>query len=113
MDLGLFLAHLTLKTIRALERRQEFYDLIANFWRGYFSEVHFGQVAELERRGIQHLGVCLLARIDGTSPVDYLPEEDKREAIRRLGRSILLDGLGRWEEVRGQIEREVQRLSEG
>ena len=43
-----------------------------------------------QRRAIGHLGVCLLARVDGTSPVEYLPEEPKREAVRRLARRLLL-----------------------
>jgi len=54
---------------------------------------------ELERRGIGHCGVCLLARIDGTSPVEYLPEEPRREAVRRLGRALLLERPAAWEEA--------------
>jgi hypothetical protein len=61
----------------------------------------------MEARGIGHCGVCLLARIDGTSPVDYLPEEAKREAVRLLGRRLLLERPGRWEEVLGLARREL------
>jgi hypothetical protein len=66
---------------------------------GYVQHGTYRPADELERRGVQHLGVCLLARIDGTSPVEYLPEEPKREAVRRLGRSILQWGIGRWEDA--------------
>ena len=99
MDLGLFLAHLTLKAVRDPTRRADFVALMRGFWQGYCQEVAFRSHNELERRGVRHLGVCLLARIDGTSPVDYLPEEPKREAVRRLGRAILLDGIDRCEQV--------------
>ncbi len=99
MDLGLFLTHLTLKAMRAPERRGEFIALMREFWHGYSQAITFRAHAELERRGVRHLGVCLSARIDGTSPVDYLPEEAKREHVRSLSRAILLDGIERWEDV--------------
>jgi 5-methylthioribose kinase len=96
MDLGLFLAHLTLKAIRAPERRDEFIALMQRSWQGYCREATFRPAAELERRGVKHLGVCLLARVDGTSPVDYLPEESKRDHVRQIARSILLGDANRW-----------------
>lgn len=99
MDLGLFLTHLTLKTVRSPERCADFVALMKEFWQGYRASVTFRGAAELERRGLAHLGVCLLARIDGTSPVDYLPEEPKRQFVRRLGRMILREECTTWEAV--------------
>ena len=37
------------------------------------------------------LACLLLARIDGKSPVEYLTQERKREAVRRYARALLLD----------------------
>jgi 5-methylthioribose kinase len=105
MDLGLFLAHVLLKALRLPSRRAGYLALADAFWRGYAGAVTYRPADELARRGVRHLGVCLLARIDGTSPVDYLPEEPKRETIRRLGRAILLYGLGRWDDVRAWCDR--------
>lgn len=99
MDLGLFLAHLTLKAIRDPDRNEAWLALRRAFWQGYAGAVTFRPLADLERRGVLHLGVCLLARVDGTSPVDYLVEEANREKVRKLGRAILMDGVARWEEV--------------
>jgi 5-methylthioribose kinase len=67
-------------------------------------------VEELLRRGVGHLAVCLLARIDGTSPVDYLPLEPEREAVRRLGRSLLWQPPARWDEVLQRVEEEMHSL---
>ena len=99
MDLGLFLAHLTLKTLRDLERAPDFVNLMRAFWRAYLKNVSFCAHADLERRGLKHLGVCLLARIDGTSPIDYLPEERLREWVRDRARDILLGNLTSWEHL--------------
>ena len=109
MDLGFFLSHLLLKALKRSGERQRYFDLTRAFWRGYAAEVHFRSVAELESRGSGHFAVCLLARIDGTSPVDYLPEEPKREAARRLGRRVLLDGVRVWDEVLALAEAEFVR----
>jgi 5-methylthioribose kinase len=99
MDLGLFLCHFLLKAAKNHARRTGYFALIRAFWDAYTAQVRFRPVAELEARAIGHLGVCLLARIDGTSPVDYLPEESKRQAIRRLGRHLLLEKVQLWEDV--------------
>ncbi|MBV9124740.1 MAG: phosphotransferase, partial [Planctomycetes bacterium] len=104
MDLGFFLSHLILKAARNLTMRQRYFDLTRAFWSGYSREAAFRPLEELQARGIEHFGVCILARIDGTSPVDYLPEEPRREAIRRLGRQVLLDRPASWEDVLTQCE---------
>ncbi len=104
MDLGFCLSHLLLKAIKRSHDRQRHFELTRRFWQGYAAETTFLPQMELQKRGIEHCGVCLLARIDGTSPVDYLEEEDKREAVRQLGRRVLLDHLSQWDEVLDQVE---------
>ncbi len=111
MDLGLLLAHLTLKAARLPQRRRDYFRLSSAAWKGYRERVHFRPINELEGRGVQHLGVCLLARIDGTSPVDYL-DEPRRDAVRRLGRSILQWGVGRWEDAWSLAETELAPLAQ-
>jgi 5-methylthioribose kinase len=98
MDLGFCLSHLLLKAVRRATDPRHL-DLTRSFWEGYYREATFRPAAELEERGIAHCAVCLLARIDGTSPVDYLPEEPKREAVRQIGRRLLNDRVRRWDEV--------------
>jgi 5-methylthioribose kinase len=98
MDLGLFLAHLTLKAIRDTDRQPSFIALMRAFWNGYSESVTFATSADLERRGMRHLGICLLARVDGTSPVDYL-DDMQCDCVRRLGRAILLHYWEKWEMV--------------
>ncbi len=111
MDLGFFLSHLLLKALSRSAERDRYFDLMRAVWRGYGQEVRFRPVTELETRGIGHFAVCLLARIDGTSPIDYLPLETKREAARRLGRRVLLDGVAAWEDVLSIAETEFRSMS--
>jgi aminoglycoside phosphotransferase (APT) family kinase protein len=99
MDLGLFLAHLLLKAVRSPNQRREYDELTRSFWRGYSGVIRFRPIAELQARGIAHLAVCLLARVDGTSPVEYLAEEARRETVRRLARHLLSNAPLSWEAV--------------
>jgi 5-methylthioribose kinase len=98
MDLGLCLCHLLLKAIHGPDARHSYFELTRAFWHGYSAAVRFRPIAELQKRGIAHGGACLLARVDGTSPVDYLCEPDRLIA-RRLGTRILLEQPTAWEEV--------------
>jgi 5-methylthioribose kinase len=93
MDIGLFLTHLMLKAVRRPELRDDYFELIQSFWRNYVKEIRALAIADLEWRGVAHWGACLLARIDGTSPVDYLQQDWQRELVRGLGRAVLLDGV--------------------
>jgi len=110
MDLGFFLSHLVLKAVKHHARREAYFELTRAFWRGYEGEVHFRTWSELQARGIEHFAVCALARIDGTSPVDYLPDEEERECVRRLGRRVLLEAPVRWETVLNWCDAELASL---
>jgi 5-methylthioribose kinase len=111
MDLGLFLCHLFLKAVRLPDRRADYFGLMRAFWRGYAAEVRFRPVDELERRGVGHFAACLLARVDGTSPVEYLPEEPRREAVRRLARQLLTRPPASWADVLALGDEELAALA--
>jgi aminoglycoside phosphotransferase (APT) family kinase protein len=99
MDLGFFLTHLLLKAAKRSAERERYFSLTEAFWGGYGSMLRYTDTATMVRRGIPHLGACLLVRIDGTSPVDYLAEETKRDAVRRLAQKLLLGSLTDWKGV--------------
>lgn len=110
MDLGFFLSHLILKAVKRHPERQQFFDLTRAFWTAYAGEVRFRPAAELQRRTIGHFAVCALARIDGTSPVDYLSEEPKRDLVRRLSQWALREQTAQWEEVLAWSESQLRTL---
>jgi 5-methylthioribose kinase len=104
MDVGLLLAHLVLKAFRNPAECMGCLQAALDILNGYGNDVAYRPKEELERWCIEHLAVCLLARIDGTSPVDYIPEEPKRQAVRVLARQILQDRITRWHDVFRNIE---------
>jgi 5-methylthioribose kinase len=43
-----------------------------------------------EQAVLRHLGCLILARIDGKSPVEYLPEESIQNHVRAIGKDLIL-----------------------
>ncbi len=98
-DLGFFLSHLTLKAFYHAPRHEPLLALADAFWAAYAKKLQdsvevsrdTSSVQLLTARAVQHLAGCLLARIDGKSPVEYLVEPARRDAARDFGRALLVD----------------------
>jgi 5-methylthioribose kinase len=111
-DTGFFLSHLLLKTALHAQHRSEFLLLAKTFWTHYVDGLRCPELAatcpidEIECRTIGHLAGCMLARIDGTSPIDYLPNAREQDLVRSFSCSLFLqppDGidatLDRWDQL--------------
>lgn len=90
-DLGFFASHLILKAFRA--RRlggspQELVASLGQFLEAYTAEAQVDGSGSRSQRGARHAAACLLARLDGKSPVEYRPDLDA-DAVRRLARDVL------------------------
>lgn len=68
------------------------------------------RTAALEFRSAGQLGTCVLARLDGTSPVDYLTEPRVRDAARAFGRSLLLDPVADLDPALTRLDEHLDRL---
>ncbi len=91
-DHGFFLTHLTLKAIRRQSAGGVFLELARRFWQEYRSRFaeSVAVVDDWEARSVVHWAACVLARIDGKSPVEYL-DETCRETARTLAIEVLRD----------------------
>ena len=91
-DLGFFLTHLVLKTLVAGPRGADYLALITTFRAAYDEELlpaaGAAGTAQLWQRTVGALSGCLLARVDGKSPVDYLTDP-LAQAVRRTARDLL------------------------
>jgi 5-methylthioribose kinase len=103
-DLGFFLSHLLLKSIRAtsIDRQltSQYIGLTPLFWQSYLDRRGIDAAAgvELVGRSIRHVAACALARVDGKSPVEYL--DDRERAIARsFAREALLTDPTTWDDL--------------
>jgi len=82
-DLGFALTHLLSKAHHLPALRNEFGEAAAEFWRVYADAAG----GELEARAVRHTLACLLARVVGRSPLEYLTAEERvcqRDAVLRI-----------------------------
>lgn len=79
-DLGFFLAHLALKGVRAGPADVRCFDFALRFWDVYARALapQREEVPDFETWCVRHWLACLLARVDGKSPVDYLDQEQQQ-----------------------------------
>ncbi len=107
-DLGFFLSHLMLKAARAWERGQSrdhtprLLEAAAAFWRAYQRGTEVDD--DFSPRVARHTAACMLARVDGKSPVEYLEARGK-QAVRSFALKELKGAPTGWDEMSGRLAR--------
>jgi len=90
-DVGFLLAHLVLKSIHLPDHRAALHDCARVFLDAYQDarpDDTDDPLYAREARAVRWAGACLLARVVGKSPVEYL-DEAGRDAARRLALHVL------------------------
>jgi len=78
-DLGFSLTHLLSKANHLAAQRDRFAAAAIRYWTGYAAAAADAEAeGELEARAVRQTLGCLLARVDGRSPLEYLSEEQRR-----------------------------------
>ncbi|MGC8643532.1 MAG: phosphotransferase family protein [Isosphaeraceae bacterium] len=109
-DLGFFLSHLLLKTIHLADQSpgndQRYRRLALTFWDAYLARTMRGAWRSdgLVERAIEHTAACLLARVDGKSPVEYLDAAGQDRA-RRLALAALQNPPRAWDKMLRLLKR--------
>lgn len=89
-DLGFSLTHLLSKAHHLPPYRQVFTDASQMYWEVYRHTVgDMPWLDELEGRVVRHTLACLLARVAGRSPLEYLTDDERARQAR-----VVLDMLG-------------------
>jgi len=88
-DPAFCLTHLVLKTLVRPERRTELLSAAKRFHREYSAHVDWEPPVELDRRIATLLPALMLARVDGSSPAEYLDTENESAAIRDFASQML------------------------
>jgi len=84
-DIGFSMTHLLSKAHHIFEVRKDFEDAARIYWTMYRDNMI--DLPDFERRSVRHTLACLLARVDGRSPLEYLSEKEQdtqRRAVMKL-----------------------------
>lgn len=84
-DPAFLTSHLLLKALRDPASRDRFAHAVDAFLSEYRA---CGGIAPEEQEILRHVGALVIARVDGKSPVTYLTDDTKREALQ-VGTSLL------------------------
>ena len=88
-DIGIFFAHIFLKSVYNHKIKDDYFKLINLFWNTYRKKISVLSPNAFEKRVVQHTAAMMLARIIGKLPVDYLEGKD-RQIIQNTSRTIIL-----------------------
>ncbi|HVJ69650.1 MAG TPA: phosphotransferase [Caulifigura sp.] len=102
-DLGFFTTHLVLKAVHLPATRDAIFAGVRGFLAAYRREFSDERTAkEIDDRSQRHLAACLLARVDGKSPVDYLslPEQ---AFVRGLAISLVKSPAADWIDLESRL----------
>jgi 5-methylthioribose kinase len=102
-DLGFFLTHLVLKSLHVISLRQSLLQGIEAFWNAYRSGLTSAQAPAIEQRSMVHLAACMLARVDGKSPVDYL-DVGEQQWVRQFTTDALNAPPQSWLEMESRLQ---------
>ncbi len=91
-DVGFSLTHFLSKAHHLPAHREAFLDLARRYWQTYQSELpaHFRE--SVRQYAVKHTLACLLARVAGRSPLEYLDERE-RENQKRLVLDVMKQDL--------------------
>jgi aminoglycoside phosphotransferase (APT) family kinase protein len=77
-DLGFSLTHLLSKAHHVVGHRLDFAQACIDYWQSYLSALHdVNWLDGLEARAVRHTLGCLLARVAGRSPLEYLSSQER------------------------------------
>lgn len=107
-DLGFFITHLVLKSIHLPASRDAILGGVRTFLDAYHRKFPSPEDPNaIESRFPRHLAGCLLARVDGKSPVDYLFSEDQA-FVRKTVIPLIKSPAADWRDFESQLNAAIR-----
>jgi len=98
-DAGFLLNHLFLKAFHQPQFALLYFSAAREFWEELLRGTEKAVLGDFEKMTMRHLGVLMLARIDGKSPVEYIRDEMTKERVRRFAKRLLCENPRRLEDA--------------
>ncbi len=88
-DTAFMLNHLFIKSVYNAERGDEYREAARTFFDAYEAVVSWN----IEAETVAELGVLMLARVDGKSPVEYVERTETKGTLRRIAKRTLTESI--------------------
>ena len=98
-DLAFCLNHLLLKCLYRPDTRTGYATSFETMTRCYLDALERQRAKDIEVRAARLLPGLLLARVDGTSPVEYITKENDKNQVRRFTKNLLSNPLSSLQDV--------------
>lgn len=105
-DVAFMLNHLFIKSLYNHDRHGAYQAAAWAFWRAYDRRVPW----DVEPGTVSELGVLMLARVDGKSPVEYLDDGAVAAALRSVAKDTLTEPIATLEAFSTRFRTEAGRL---
>jgi aminoglycoside phosphotransferase (APT) family kinase protein len=106
-DVGFSLTHLLSKAHHVEQHRRKFVQATQLYANCYFEELQgLGWRAGVEQRAVRHTIACLLARVAGRSPLEYLTQSE-RARQREIALKLMLKSPARIPELIDRFAEEI------
>lgn len=80
-DIGFALCHLLSKANHLFRLKKKFIQAAQTFWKYYTKNPTVEVTEQNEARAVKHIMACLIARVKGKSPLEYLNVEEKERQL--------------------------------
>lgn len=110
-DIGFSLTHFLSKAHHLPARREAFLDLARRYWRSYIQELTPQLRERAPRFAVKHTLACMLARVAGRSPLEYL-DGIERERQKRIALELMQQDISEIPELIDAVGEELSRAHE-
>jgi hypothetical protein len=99
-DLAFFANHFVLKSIKFPERNLAYLSMLKYMLGIYYGKMNFKGTNLISEDFVSLLGMLMLARVDGKSPVEYLVDDDeKKHLVRKIAAILMESGITDYKEA--------------
>ncbi len=90
-DVGFSLTHFLSKAHHLTARRQAFLEMARHYWQSYMDALSPDLRAPVRQQAVKHTLACMLARVAGRSPLEYLDDKERKTQKRIVLKLIMQD----------------------
>ena len=108
-DIAFLLSHLLLKAVKVHSATERMLEAFLHIGSTYGQAVDIFSTSWIEKHTCREMGLLLLARVDGKSPVEYLATDSEKNIVRCAAIRVIQERPERYTTVAGIIAEEIQR----